>query len=67
VDGLDVRPDSVVNVKFVLLKRGNGSLAVDVRDSTGALGFANAMKDLKQATQKGGMLYVFALPEAAAR
>jgi glucose dehydrogenase len=36
---------------------------MDVRDATGALGFANAMKDLKAATEKGGMLYVFALPD----
>jgi PQQ-dependent dehydrogenase (methanol/ethanol family) len=34
---------------------------MDPRDSTGALGFANAMKDLKTATQRGGMLYVFSL------
>jgi lanthanide-dependent methanol dehydrogenase len=34
---------------------------MDVRDGTGALGFANAMKDLKEATKKGGMLYVFSL------
>jgi lanthanide-dependent methanol dehydrogenase len=40
---------------------------MDVRDGTGALGFANAMKDLKEATQKGGMLYVFALPQAGTR
>jgi alcohol dehydrogenase (cytochrome c) len=32
------------------------------RDGTGALGFVNAMADLPQATKKGGMLYVFALP-----
>jgi lanthanide-dependent methanol dehydrogenase len=35
---------------------------LDVRDSSAALGFVNAMKDLPQATTKGGMLYVFALP-----
>ncbi len=35
---------------------------LDSRDSSAALGFANAMKDLPQATTKGGMLYVFALP-----
>ncbi|MCU1246882.1 MAG: PQQ-dependent dehydrogenase, methanol/ethanol family, partial [Acidobacteria bacterium] len=34
---------------------------LDTRDATAALGFANAMKDLKQATTKGGMLYVFSL------
>lgn len=35
---------------------------LDPRDGTGALGFVNAMKDLPQATSKGGMLYVFSLP-----
>jgi alcohol dehydrogenase (cytochrome c) len=35
---------------------------LDARDGTAAIGFANAMKDLPQATPKGGMLYVFALP-----
>ena len=35
---------------------------LDPRDSSAALGFVNAMKDLPQATTKGGMLYVFALP-----
>jgi alcohol dehydrogenase (cytochrome c) len=35
---------------------------LDVRDSSAALGFGNAMKDLPQATTKGGMLYVFSLP-----
>jgi PQQ-dependent dehydrogenase (methanol/ethanol family) len=35
---------------------------LDTRDSSAALGFANAMKDLPAATTKGGMLYVFALP-----
>ena len=35
---------------------------LDVRDSSAALGFANAMKDLPSVTTKGGMLYVFALP-----
>jgi PQQ-dependent dehydrogenase (methanol/ethanol family) len=34
---------------------------LDTRDATAAAGFANAMKDLKQATTKGGMLYVFSL------
>jgi glucose dehydrogenase len=38
---------------------------LDTRDGTAAAGFANAMKDLKSATSLGGMLYVFALPEAA--
>jgi len=35
---------------------------LDPRDSTAALGFAAAMKDLPKYTTKGGMLYVFALP-----
>jgi PQQ-dependent dehydrogenase (methanol/ethanol family) len=35
---------------------------LDARDPTAALGFANAMTDLPQYTQKGGALYVFALP-----
>ncbi|HEX8243236.1 MAG TPA: methanol/ethanol family PQQ-dependent dehydrogenase [Longimicrobium sp.] len=34
---------------------------LDPRDSTAALGFVNAMKDLGQYTTKGGMLYVFSL------
>ncbi|HEY2378493.1 MAG TPA: methanol/ethanol family PQQ-dependent dehydrogenase [Gemmatimonadaceae bacterium] len=32
---------------------------LDARDSSAALGFVNAMKDLPQKTTKGGMLYVF--------
>jgi glucose dehydrogenase len=35
---------------------------LDARDPTAALGFVNAMKDLPQKTEKGGMVYVFALP-----
>jgi PQQ-dependent dehydrogenase (methanol/ethanol family) len=35
---------------------------LDSRDSTAALGFANAMKDLPKYTTKGGTLYVFSLP-----
>jgi alcohol dehydrogenase (cytochrome c) len=35
---------------------------LDIRDSSAALGFVNAMKDLPQVTTKGGMLYAFALP-----
>jgi lanthanide-dependent methanol dehydrogenase len=35
---------------------------LDSRDPTGALGFLGAMKDLPQATKKGGTLYVFSLP-----
>ena len=34
---------------------------LDPRDATAALGFANAMQDLKHATTRGGMLYVFSL------
>ncbi|MFL5080792.1 MAG: methanol/ethanol family PQQ-dependent dehydrogenase [Microvirga sp.] len=35
---------------------------LDVRDGTAALGFVNAMRDLKDATTKGGTLHVFRLP-----
>ena len=35
---------------------------LDPRDGTAALGFVNAMADLKEATTKGGSLYVFRLP-----
>ena len=35
---------------------------LDPRDGTAALGFANAMKDLKDVTTPGGTLYVFRLP-----
>ena len=35
---------------------------LDPRDSTAALGFAAAMTDLKQYTEKGGTLHVFSLP-----
>ena len=34
---------------------------LDPRDANAALGFAYAMRDLKQATTTGGMLYVFSL------
>jgi lanthanide-dependent methanol dehydrogenase len=34
---------------------------LDPRDGTAALGFVNAMRDLKHATTRGGMLYVFSL------
>jgi lanthanide-dependent methanol dehydrogenase len=34
---------------------------LDARDSSAALGFVNAMKDLPQKSTKGGILYVFAL------
>jgi glucose dehydrogenase len=39
---------------------------LDPRDSTAALGFVYAMKDLKEVTKPGGTLYVFALPGAGA-
>ena len=39
------------------------SADMDPRDPTGALGFANATKDLPQRTTKGGTVYVFALPQ----
>jgi hypothetical protein len=35
---------------------------LSTRDSTGAAGFVGATADLKQHTEKGGTLYVFALP-----
>ncbi|MDW6020994.1 methanol/ethanol family PQQ-dependent dehydrogenase [Mesorhizobium sp. BAC0120] len=35
---------------------------LDPRDATAALGFVNAMKDLKDVTNTGGTLYVFRLP-----
>lgn len=35
---------------------------LDVRDGTAAAGFVNVMRDLKDVTTKGGMLYVFRLP-----
>jgi glucose dehydrogenase len=35
---------------------------LDPRDATAALGFVNAMKDLKDVTTPGGSLYVFRLP-----
>ena len=38
------------------------SAKMDPRDPTGALGFANAVKDLPNKTTAGGMLYVFTLP-----
>ncbi|MFL5259343.1 MAG: methanol/ethanol family PQQ-dependent dehydrogenase [Hyphomicrobiales bacterium] len=36
---------------------------LDPRDATGALGFTAAMADLKNATTRGGTLYVFSLPQ----
>jgi PQQ-dependent dehydrogenase (methanol/ethanol family) len=35
---------------------------LDARDSSAALGFVNAVRDLPDVTTKGGTLYVFALP-----
>jgi lanthanide-dependent methanol dehydrogenase len=35
---------------------------LDARDSSAALGFVAAMKDLPDKTTKGGILYVFTLP-----
>jgi hypothetical protein len=35
---------------------------LDARDSSAALGFAGAMKELPKYTTPGGTLYVFALP-----
>jgi PQQ-dependent dehydrogenase (methanol/ethanol family) len=35
---------------------------LDTRDGSAAAGFVNAMRDLPDATRKGGMLYVFRLP-----
>jgi PQQ-dependent dehydrogenase (methanol/ethanol family) len=40
---------------------------LDTRDGTASGGWANAMKDLKSYTKTGGMLYVFALPQAGAK
>jgi alcohol dehydrogenase (cytochrome c) len=36
---------------------------LDPRDGTAALGFVNVMKDLKNATTRGGTLFVFRLPD----
>jgi glucose dehydrogenase len=38
------------------------SAQMDPHDPTGALGFANAVKDLPMKTTAGGILYVFTLP-----
>src|SRR5688500_17917693 len=40
---------------------------LDARDSTAALGFANAMRDLSQHSTKGGPLSVLSLPCSRAR
>jgi PQQ-dependent dehydrogenase (methanol/ethanol family) len=36
---------------------------LDPKDPTGALGFVNAVKDLKKRVAAGGVVYVFALPQ----
>lgn len=58
-------PDGKQYVAFVAGVGGwAGAVVVgdlDTRDGTAALGFANAMADLKKATTRGGMLYVFSL------
>jgi alcohol dehydrogenase (cytochrome c) len=38
------------------------SADLDPGDPTAALGFVNAVRDLKTKSSKGGMVYVFALP-----
>jgi PQQ-dependent dehydrogenase (methanol/ethanol family) len=38
---------------------------MDPRDGTGASGFVHAMRDLREATKKGGRLYVFSLEGGA--
>jgi PQQ-dependent dehydrogenase (methanol/ethanol family) len=55
--------------QYVAIMSGVGGWAggivagnLDPRDSTAALGFAAAMKDLPSKTTKGGTLYVFSLP-----
>jgi PQQ-dependent dehydrogenase (methanol/ethanol family) len=55
--------------QFIAVVAGVGGWAgaivsanMDRRDPTGALGFANAVKDLPMKTTAGGMLYVFTLP-----
>jgi PQQ-dependent dehydrogenase (methanol/ethanol family) len=35
---------------------------LDTRDKTAAIGWGNALPDVKDATNKGGMLYIFGLP-----
>jgi hypothetical protein len=37
------------------------AVGLDPRDSSAALGFVGAMRDLPAATPKGGTLYVFSL------
>jgi glucose dehydrogenase len=54
--------------QYVAVLSGVGGLAgaivsgdLDPRDGSSAAGMVNAMRDLKEATTKGGMLYVFSL------
>lgn len=58
-------PDGKQYVAFVAGVGGwSGAIVsgdLDPRDGSTALGFVNAMRDLKQATTRGGMLYVFSL------
>jgi PQQ-dependent dehydrogenase (methanol/ethanol family) len=58
-------PDGKQYIAFVAGVGGWAGAVVsgdlDPRDGTAALGFANAMADLKKATTRGGMLYVFSL------
>jgi PQQ-dependent dehydrogenase (methanol/ethanol family) len=58
-------PDGKQYVAFVAGVGGWAGAIVagdlDPRDGSAALGFVNAMRDLKQATTRGGMLYVFSL------
>ena len=57
------------NKQYIAIMDGVGGWAgaivvaqLDARDSTAALGFANATRDLPNYTTAGGTLYVFALP-----
>jgi PQQ-dependent dehydrogenase (methanol/ethanol family) len=58
-------PDGKQYIAFVAGVGGWAGAVVsgdlDPRDATAALGMANAMADLKKATTRGGMLYVFSL------
>jgi alcohol dehydrogenase (cytochrome c) len=60
-----IGPDGKQYIAFVAGVGGWAGAIVtgdlDERDATAALGFANAMADLKKATTRGGMLYVFSL------
>jgi hypothetical protein len=39
------------------------TMDLDPKDPTSALGFTNAVKDLKERVSAGGTVYVFALPQ----